>query len=195
MSTATSPAPQHEPQHEGQHAAEHEGQHAAEHEERRRESWEYAAVHEVLVDEHTDGIADAALAQLASVRQAWLGDPLTSIALITALVQQYQRYLPELVDEARQEEASWAQVAAVLGMPADVAAERYDPDRRADPASRIEHGHGHQIEHSRPVERGRPFAPEPTPDPRSEPIPDPTPDLLTSPPPAGRWDPAPFPHF
>ncbi|PWJ42450.1 hypothetical protein SAMN06264364_1682 [Quadrisphaera granulorum] len=105
MSTATSP----DPQHEGQNGPEHEERHAAEHEGRRRESWEYGAVHEVLVDEHTDGIAD--------------------------------------------------------------------------PASRIEH------------ERGRPFAPEPTPDPGSEPIPDPMPDLVTSPSPAGGWDPAPFPHF
>jgi hypothetical protein len=53
-------------------------------------------------DENTFDLIDDAVAALAERRGAWLGDDLSTIALITSLIEQAERWLPQLVHDARQ---------------------------------------------------------------------------------------------
>jgi hypothetical protein len=71
-------------------------------------------------------IADA-LAALAERRGAWLGDDLTAITLIASLIDQAERFLPELVTSARLNGHTWDQIAAALATSPDQAQLRYGP--------------------------------------------------------------------
>ena len=48
----------------------------------------------------THDLIDNALAEFAERRDAWLGNDLTAITLITSLIDQAERFLPEMVTSA-----------------------------------------------------------------------------------------------
>ena len=75
----------------------------------------------------TYDLIDHALHQLAEHRGAWLGDDLTAITLIASLIDQAERFLPELVTSARLNGHTWDQIAAALATSPDQAQLRYGP--------------------------------------------------------------------
>jgi hypothetical protein len=78
--------------------------------------------------EDTYDLIDDALATLATRRGVWLGDNLATIALITSLVDQAERWLPTLVHDARDNGHTWTQIAHALATSPEQARLRYDPD-------------------------------------------------------------------
>ena len=66
-----------------------------------------------------------ALAALAERREAWLGDDLTAITLITSLTGQAERFLPELVTSARLNGHTWSEIAQALATSPEQAQLRY----------------------------------------------------------------------
>jgi hypothetical protein len=81
-----------------------------------------------LVDEDSYAVIDQAVSALAERRGAWLGDDLTVIGLLTSLIDQAERWLPQLVHDARANAASWDQIADLLGTSPHEARLRFDPD-------------------------------------------------------------------
>lgn len=79
-------------------------------------------------DDDTYDVADQALLELATRRGAWLGDDLTAINLITSLIDQLERCLPELVTTARLNGTSWHDIAQMLATSAHEARLRFDPE-------------------------------------------------------------------
>jgi hypothetical protein len=75
----------------------------------------------------TYDLIDDALYALAERRGAWLGDDLTAITLIASLVDQAERFLPELVASARLNGHTWDQIAAALATSPEQAQLRYGP--------------------------------------------------------------------
>jgi hypothetical protein len=75
----------------------------------------------------TYDLTDHALYQLAERRQRWLGDPLAAITLIASLIDQAERFLPELVASARLNGHTWDQIAAALATSPEQAQLRYGP--------------------------------------------------------------------
>jgi len=75
----------------------------------------------------TYDLIDDALFKLAERRGAWLGDDLTAITLIASLIDQAERFLPELVTSARLNGHTWDQIAAALATSPDQAQLRYGP--------------------------------------------------------------------
>ena len=75
----------------------------------------------------TFDLIDDALATLAERRGAWLGDDLTAITLIASLTGQAERFLPELVTNARLNGHTGDQIAAALATSPDQAQLRYGP--------------------------------------------------------------------
>ena len=75
----------------------------------------------------THDLIDNALAELAERRGAWLGDPLAVTTLITSLIDQAERMLPEPVLEARDHGASWHDIATTLATSPEQAELRYSP--------------------------------------------------------------------
>jgi hypothetical protein len=78
-------------------------------------------------DHDSFDVIDDALTELARRRQLLLGDELATIHLLASLADQAQRCLPEEVITARENGASWHQVATVLGVSEQEAWRRYDP--------------------------------------------------------------------
>ena len=76
----------------------------------------------------TYDLIDHALAALAERRSAWLGDNLTAITLIASLIDQAERFLPELVTSARLNGHTWDQIAQALATSPDQAQLRYGPE-------------------------------------------------------------------
>lgn len=76
----------------------------------------------------TYDLIDDALTALAERRGAWLGDDLAAITLIASLIQQAERFLPELVTSARLNQHTWEQIAHALATSPDQARLRYGPD-------------------------------------------------------------------
>ena len=62
----------------------------------------------------TYDLIDDALACLAERRGAWLGDDLTAITLIASLIDQAERFLPDLVTTARLNGHTWDEIAQAL---------------------------------------------------------------------------------
>jgi len=62
----------------------------------------------------THDLIDDALYQLAERRHKWLGDPLAAITLLASLTGQAERMLPEHVLEARDNGATWHDIATAL---------------------------------------------------------------------------------
>jgi hypothetical protein len=75
----------------------------------------------------TYDLIDDALFQLAERRGAWPGDDLTAITLIASLIDQAERFLPELVTNARLNGHSWNQIAQALATSPEEAQLRYGP--------------------------------------------------------------------
>jgi len=76
----------------------------------------------------TYDLIDDALFKLAERRGAWLGDDLTAITLIASLIDQAERYLPELVTNARANGHTWDEIARALATSPDEARLRFDPE-------------------------------------------------------------------
>ena len=76
----------------------------------------------------TYDLIDDALTQLAQRRRTWLGDDLAAITLIASLIQQAERFLPELVTSAHLNGHTWEQIAHALATSPDQARLRYGPD-------------------------------------------------------------------
>jgi hypothetical protein len=75
----------------------------------------------------TFDLIDDALTTLAERRGLWLGDDLATIALITSLIEQAERFLPQLVHDARAAGHTWHEIAHALGTSPDDAHLRFDP--------------------------------------------------------------------
>jgi hypothetical protein len=75
----------------------------------------------------TYDLIDDALAALAERRGAWPGDDLTAITLIASLIDQAERFLPELVTNALLNSHTWGQIAAALATSPGQAQLRYGP--------------------------------------------------------------------
>jgi len=72
-------------------------------------------------------LMDRALYQLAERRGRWLGDPVTAITLLASLIDQAGRMIPELALEARENGASWTDIATAAGTSPEQAELGYDP--------------------------------------------------------------------
>jgi hypothetical protein len=73
----------------------------------------------------TYDLIDDALFKLAERRGAWPGDDLTAITLITSLIDQAERFLPEFVTSARLNGHSRDQIAQALATSPGQAQLRY----------------------------------------------------------------------
>jgi hypothetical protein len=56
------------------------------------------------------------------------GDDLTAIALVASLIEQAERFLPQLVHDARANDRTWHEIAHALGTSPDTAQLRFDPE-------------------------------------------------------------------
>lgn len=79
-------------------------------------------------DDDTFEIIDNALLELATRRASWLGDSLTAICLVSSLIAQAERCLPQFVYEAREDGHSWPEIAQMLDTSPDEARLRFDPE-------------------------------------------------------------------
>lgn len=78
--------------------------------------------------EDTFDLIDDAVAALADRRCVWVGDDLSTIALIASLIEQAGRWLPQLVHDARANGHDWTAIAQALGTNPDEASLRFDPE-------------------------------------------------------------------
>jgi hypothetical protein len=76
----------------------------------------------------TYGPIDDALYQLAERRGKWLGDPLAAITLLASLIGQAERMVPEHALLARDNGATWNDIAAALTTSPEQAELRFSPD-------------------------------------------------------------------
>jgi len=79
-------------------------------------------------DDDTYDVIDNALLDLATRRHAWLGDELAVIGLLTSLIDQAERFLPQHVITAHDNGHSWDDLAALLHTSPHEARLRFDPD-------------------------------------------------------------------
>lgn len=78
--------------------------------------------------EDTFDLVDDALTALAERRGGRLGDDITTMALVASLIEQAERWLPQLVHDARVNGHSWHEIAQALGTSPDEAHLRFDPE-------------------------------------------------------------------
>ena len=83
---------------------------------------------EPVSDDDSYTVIDDALAALATRRHSNLGDDIEAIALLASLIDQAERCLPELVNNARANGASWRRIAQTLGTSPDEAHLRFSPE-------------------------------------------------------------------
>jgi hypothetical protein len=82
-----------------------------------------------LSDDDTYDIIDDAVTALAQRRGAQLGDDMTLIHLLTSLIDQAERWLPEAVTTAHHANGhSWDDLAVLLATSPHEARLRFDPD-------------------------------------------------------------------
>jgi hypothetical protein len=82
----------------------------------------------------TYDLTGTALGELARRRGARLGDDLTAITLLASLIDQAERFLPDLVTTARLNGHTWDQIARALATSPHDARLRFDPQSPiADP--------------------------------------------------------------
>lgn len=85
-------------------------------------------------DDDTHDLIDDALAELARRRGAWIGDDITAMTLIASLIEQAERFLPQMATNARLNGHSWAEIARAIGTSPEEAHLRFDPESPvADP--------------------------------------------------------------
>jgi len=71
-------------------------------------------------------ILDEAIDQLARLRTPhWLGDSAVRLHALASLIAQAQQLLPQAVDDARDQELTWAQIGELLDITAATAARHY----------------------------------------------------------------------
>ena len=75
----------------------------------------------------TYDLIDDAVAALAGRRGAWPGDDIAAIALIASLIDQAERWLPQLVHDARANGHGWDEIARALATSPAEARLRFDP--------------------------------------------------------------------
>jgi hypothetical protein len=78
--------------------------------------------------EDTFDLIDDAVASRSPRRLARLGDDLRTIALVASLIQQAERWLPQLVHDARANDHGWTAIAQALGTNPAEARLRFDPE-------------------------------------------------------------------
>ena len=67
--------------------------------------------------EDTERVLEEAIATLATLRNLpWLGDAGATLHLLTSLIEQAERRLPQAVADARDQDYSWAKIADLLGV-------------------------------------------------------------------------------
>ena len=76
----------------------------------------------------TYDLIDDALYQLAERRRAWLGDPIAAITLLASLIDQAERMIPEHALLARDNGATWHDIATALATSPEQAELSYSPD-------------------------------------------------------------------
>jgi hypothetical protein len=76
----------------------------------------------------TYDLIDDALYQLAERRRKWLGDPVAAITLLASLIDQAERMIPGLAAEARDNDATWHDIATALATSPEQAQLSYSPD-------------------------------------------------------------------
>ena len=81
-----------------------------------------------VTDADTFDVLDDALNALAERKGLWLGDDTVHIHLLASLIDQAQRALPEAVFTARENGATWADIAQLLATSPEEAHLRFDPD-------------------------------------------------------------------
>ncbi len=81
-----------------------------------------------VTDADTFDVLDDALSALAERKGLWLGDDTVLIHLLASLIGQAQRALPEAVFTARENGATWADIAHLLAISPEEAHLRFDPD-------------------------------------------------------------------
>jgi len=65
-------------------------------------------------DDDTHDIMDDALGELARRRGAWIGDDVTAMTLIASLIDQAERFLPQMVANARMNGHGWDEIARAI---------------------------------------------------------------------------------
>jgi len=71
-------------------------------------------------------VLDEAIDQLARLRTPyWLGDSAVRLHALASLIAQAQQLLPQAVDDARDQELTWAQIGELLDITAATATRRY----------------------------------------------------------------------
>lgn len=76
----------------------------------------------------TYDLIDDAITELARRRGIWLGDDIAVIGLITSLIDQAERLLPQLVHDARANGHHWTEIAEALATSPHEAELRFDSD-------------------------------------------------------------------
>ncbi len=75
----------------------------------------------------TYDLIDDVLYQLAERRGKWLGDPIATMTLIASLIDQAERMIPQLAHDARENGATWHDIATALATSPEQAEHRYNP--------------------------------------------------------------------
>ena len=77
-------------------------------------------------------VLDEAIDKLARLRTPyWLGDSAVRLHALASLIAQAQQLLPRAVDDARDQELTWTQIAELLNITAATAARRYRNNPRS----------------------------------------------------------------
>jgi hypothetical protein len=61
-------------------------------------------------------------------RSPWTGDDITAMTLVASLIEQAERFLPEMVTNARMNGHSWDEIARAIGTSPEEAHLRFDPE-------------------------------------------------------------------
>jgi hypothetical protein len=79
-------------------------------------------------DDDTHDIMDDALGELARRRGAWIGDDVTAMTLIASLIDQAERFLPQMVANARMNGHGWDEIARAISTSPEEARLRFAPE-------------------------------------------------------------------
>jgi hypothetical protein len=82
-------------------------------------------------DDDTYDLIDHAVTALAEHRGVQLGDDLAVMVLVASLIDQAERWLPQLVHDARVNGHTWQQIAEALATSSHDARLRFDPESPA----------------------------------------------------------------
>jgi len=93
-----------------------------------------------------EAVLGHALVSLGTQRQLWPGDAGVILHLLTSLIAQAERRLPQAVADARDQDYSWAEIADLLGVTRASAWQRF-----ATPAQPVSASHDDQSGQEPPV--------------------------------------------